>query len=90
MYIQSFGLGNRTKLKQSNKQTNSNLFKQRSLCLLLKDIPTYDLENVLENVLFQYIQTNIQSKSIKSSLETFISLIEKRGLEKHSIKGVTL
>ena len=55
--------------------------------LLLKDIPAQDIETVLENVLFQYIQTSIQSKSIKSSLDTFISLIEKRGLEKHSIKG---
>ena len=70
----------------TNKQILTCLNKGAS-ALLLKDIPAQDIETVLENVLFQYIQTSIQSKSIKSSLETFISLIEKRGLEKHSIKG---
>tara|TARA_B100000963_G_scaffold201733_1_gene175653 strand:+ start:637 stop:2007 length:1371 start_codon:yes stop_codon:yes gene_type:complete len=70
----------------TNKEILTCLNKGAS-ALLLKDIPTYDLENVLENVLFQYIQTNIKSKSIKNSLDTFISLIEKRGLEKQSIKG---
>ena len=70
----------------TNKQILTCLNKGAS-SLLLKNIPTQDLETILENVLFQHIQTSIQSKSIKSSLETFISLIEKRGLEKHSIKG---
>ena len=70
----------------TNKQILTCLNKGAS-ALLLKDLPSKDLETILENVLFQYIQTSIQSKSIKSSLETFISLIEKRGLEKHSIKG---
>ena len=70
----------------TNKQILTCLNKGAS-ALLLKDIPTDYLETVLENVLFQYIQTSIQSKSIKSSLDTFISLIEKRGLEKNSIKG---
>ena len=70
----------------TNKQILTCLNKGAS-ALLLKDVPSKDLETILENVLFQYIQTSIQSKSIKSSLDTFISLIEKRGLEKHSIKG---
>ena len=70
----------------TNKQILTSLNKGAS-ALLLKDIPPQDIEIVLENVLFQYIQTSIQSKSIKSSLDTFISLIEKRGLEKNSIKG---
>ena len=70
----------------TNKQILNCLNKGTS-ALLLKDIPSYDLENLLENVLIQYIQTNIQFKSIKNSLDTFISLIEKRGLEKQSIKG---
>lgn len=70
----------------TNKQILTCLNKGAS-ALLLKDIPNYNLENVLKNVLIQYIQTNIQSKSIKNSLDTFISLIEKRGLEKQSIKG---
>jgi len=70
----------------TNKQILTCLNKGAS-ALLLKDIPPQDIEIVLENVLFQYIQTSIQSKSIKSSLDTFISLIEKRGLEKNSIKG---
>ena len=70
----------------TNKQILTCLNKGAS-ALLLKDIPPQDIETVLENVLFQYIQTSIQSKSIKSSLDTFISLIEKRGLEKNSIKG---
>ena len=70
----------------TNKQILTCLNKGAS-ALLLKDIPAQDIETVLENVLFQYIQTSIQSKSIKSSLDTFISLIEKRGLEKNSIKG---
>lgn len=70
----------------TNKQILTCLNKGAS-AILLKDIPTYNLENILENVLIQYIQTNIQSKSIKNSLDSFISLIEKRGLEKQSIKG---
>lgn len=70
----------------TNKQILTCLNKGAS-ALLLKDIPNYNLENVLKNVLIQYIQTNIQSKSIKNSLDTFISIIEKRGLEKQSIKG---
>ena len=70
----------------TNKQILTCLNKGAS-ALLLKDVPSKDLETILENVLFQYIQTSIQSKSIKSSLDKFISLIEKRGLEKHSIKG---
>ena len=59
----------------TNKQILTCLNKGAS-ALLLKDIPTKDLETILENVLFQYIQTSIQSKSIKSSIDTFISLIE--------------
>ena len=70
----------------TNKQILTCLNKGAS-ALLLKDISAQDIETVLENVLFQYIQTSIQSKSIKRSLDTFISLIEKKGLEKNSIKG---
>ena len=55
--------------------------------LLLKDIPEQDLEAILENVLIQYIQTSLESTSIESSLNAFITLIEKRNLDKNSIKG---
>ena len=55
--------------------------------LLLKDVPAQDLEAILENVLIQYIQTSLQSTSIESSLDAFITLIEKRNLDKNSIKG---
>jgi len=55
--------------------------------LLLKDVPAQDLEAILENVLIQYIQTSLQSTSIESSLDAFITLIEKRNLDKNLIKG---
>lgn len=55
--------------------------------LLLKDIPANEIETVLENVLIQYIQTSIQSKSMETNVESFISLIEKRGIQKKDVKG---
>jgi methylmalonyl-CoA mutase len=55
--------------------------------LLLKGIPAQDMETVLKDVLLQHIQTSLQSTSIESSLDAFIKLIEKRNLDKNSIKG---
>ena len=37
--------------------------------------------------MIQYIQTSIQSKSMETNVESFISLIEKRGIQKKDIKG---
>ena len=37
---------------------------------------------------FNTFKLAFSQSQLKSSLDTFISLIEKRGLEKHSIKGV--
>ena len=56
--------------------------------LLLKDVPAQDLEAILENVLIQYIQTSLQSTSIESSLDAFITLIEKEILIKIQSKAV--
>ena len=86
MYIHLFDW----EIEQSlNNPTNKQILTclNKGASALLKDIPTQDLETILENVLFQHIQTSIQSKSIKNSLETFISLT-KDVLKNIQLKGV--
>ena len=73
-----------------NKPTNKEILaclNGGASALLLKDVPSQDLEAILENVLIQYIHTSIQSKSIESSIDVLLTLIEKRALDKNSIKG---
>ncbi len=73
-----------------NKPTNKEILaclNGGASALLLKNVPTQDLEAILENVLIQYIHTSIQSKSIESSIDVLLRLIEKRALDKNSIKG---
>jgi len=55
--------------------------------LLLKNVPAKNLKTVLKDVLIQHIQTSLQSDAIDSNLDAFITLIEKRKLDKNSIKG---
>ena len=73
-----------------NKPTNKEILaclNGGASALLLKNVPAQDLEAILENVLIQYIQTSLHSTSIESTLDAFITLIEKRNLDKNSIKG---
>ena len=73
-----------------NKPTNKEILaclNGGASALLLKDVPSQDLEAILENVLIQYIHTSLQSKSIESSIDILLRLIEKRSLDKNSIKG---
>jgi methylmalonyl-CoA mutase len=50
-------------------------------------VESKDLESVLENILIQYIQISIKSTEIENSIEALLELIEKRNLDKDSIKG---
>ena len=77
------------------EQTLNNPTNKKSLtclssgasALLLKNVTPQNLETVLKGVLLQHIQTSLQSNTIENSLDTFIKLIEKRNLDKNSIKG---
>ena len=70
----------------TNKQVLASLNGGAS-SLLIQNSKSKDLESVLENVLIQHIQTSIQAKEIECSVDAFIALIEKRGLDKDIIKG---
>jgi len=70
----------------SNKQVLASLNGGAS-ALLICNAQSQDLEDVLEDVLIQYIQTSIQSTEIENSVEALLTLIEKRKLDKSAIKG---
>jgi methylmalonyl-CoA mutase len=72
--------------KPSNKQVLASLNGGAS-ALLICNVESKDLESVLENILIQYIQTSIKSTEIENSIEALLELIEKRNLDKDSIKG---
>ena len=72
--------------KPSNKQVLASLNGGAS-ALLICNVESKDLEPVLENVLIQHIQTSIQSAEIETSVEALLALIEKRKLDKDTIKG---
>lgn len=72
--------------KPSNKQVLASLNGGAS-ALLISNADSKDLEAVLENVLIQYIQISIQSDEIENSIEALLKLIEKRKLDKTTIKG---
>ena len=72
--------------KPTNKQVLASLNGGAS-ALLICNAESKDLESVLEDVLIQYIQTSIQSDEIENSIEALVTLIEKRNLDKDSIKG---
>ncbi|MFQ3269087.1 MAG: methylmalonyl-CoA mutase, partial [Flavobacteriales bacterium] len=72
--------------KPSNKQVLASLNGGAS-ALLISNVDSKDLEAVLENVLIQYIQISIQSDEIENSIEALLKLIEKRKLDKTTIKG---
>jgi len=72
--------------KPSNKQVLTSLNGGAS-ALLISNVESQDLEDVLENVLIEYIQTSIQSDEIENSIEALVTLIEKRKLDKNAIKG---
>ena len=73
-----------------NKPTNKKVIaclNGGASALLLKDIATQDIPFILEDVLIQHIQTSFKSDEIENTLDTFITLIQKRNLDKDSIKG---
>lgn len=72
--------------KPSNKEVLKSLNGGAS-ALLISNIDSQDLENVLENVLIQYIQTSIKSDEIEKSLDALLAIIEKRKLAITKIKG---
>jgi len=72
--------------KPSNKQVLASLNGGAS-ALLICNVESKDLESVLENILIQYIQISIKSTEIENSIEALLELIEKRNLDKDSIKG---
>ena len=55
--------------------------------LLIKDLPSKDIETVFEGVWIQHIQTSFQSKTPVSDIEAFVSLVQKRKLDKNTIRG---
>jgi len=70
----------------TNKQVLASLNGGAS-ALLLSNIDNSSLEQVLENVLVQHIQTSIKSNNIENSVDAFLDIIEKRNLDKKEIKG---
>ncbi len=72
--------------KPSNKKVLA-ILNSGATALLLRNFPSESLEEVLENVWVQHIQTSFQSNSIETHLDAFIALLEKRKLDYNSIKG---
>ena len=72
--------------KPSNKQVLASLNGGAS-ALLIYNVESKHLESVLENILIQYIQISIKSTEMVNSIEALLELIEKRNLDKESIKG---
>ena len=73
-----------------NNPTNKIVLKSLNsgaTALLLSNINSKELHLVLKDVLIQHIQTSIKSSNIESALDSFLTLIEKRGLDKTRIKG---
>lgn len=72
------------------KPTNTkvlNCLNTGATALLLHNIKSADLDCILKEVLIEHIQTSIQSENIEDVLESFVKLLEKRKLDKTTIRG---
>ena len=73
-----------------NKPTNKTVLtslNSGATALLLCNIKSSDLPVVLKDVLIQHIQTSFKTSDIENTFDSFLALVEKRGLDKSKIKG---
>jgi methylmalonyl-CoA mutase len=73
-----------------NKPTNKTVLtslNSGASALLLCNVKSSELPVVLKDVLIQHIQTSFKSSDIENTFDSFLALVEKRGLDKSKIKG---
>lgn len=74
-------------LVQANNKQILHCLNSGATALLIKGITSENLDKLFEGVLIQHIQTSFRSNTPESILKEFISIIQKRKLDRNSIRG---